>query len=125
MSDLLTDEQSKIRDIYEHGSRTELMTLRNEIQYKADAIKSQIEKAKRAEELSDPDWFQRAGEALRAASRQVQTLNTRMAIVRNEEKQKNIKRASSVHEAFIEVARRRLDDELFWEIMHEAEEETT
>jgi hypothetical protein len=87
-------------------------------------IKAQLEAAKGKAvangEYSDPDWFSRAQFALRMKGREHQMILTEIAARRKEEKRKA---NDTVERRFIDVARRRLDPELFGELMREAQEE--
>lgn len=94
-----------------------------EIEEVIAAIRAKLEKA-RAEvhlsgEYADPDWYRRAKAALRFKGIEHQRLLREAAALRRQEKRH---RAKEFGEAFIDAARRRLDPEVFSDLLDEARE---
>ncbi len=83
---------------------------------KIAALKLQLDTAKgkawTSGEYSDPDWFNRANYALRMTQREHQQVQRDIG-------EKN-RRVGAVEQRFMDVARRRLDPDLFHSLMDEA-----
>lgn len=102
----------------------ELEALRDELEEAIAGIKLQLANAKAkvatSGEYSDPGWYNAAQFALRMKGRDHQRLLREIGL-RN--KTKRITISNSDQQRFIDVARRRLDPELFADLWREAREE--
>ena len=102
-------------------STIELEDARDELEIKITTIKGQVElakaEAKAAGEYSDIYWFNKAKQALRISGQQHQFVIRELAARRKKSKGDN---DNSVENHFINIARTKLDDVVFQDILQEA-----
>lgn len=98
----------------------ELETLRDELDDACARIAHQIDMAKARSiegDYSDPVWFQRTVHALRMKRKLYNRTLQEISFLKKDQRRKY---NSSTERFFVSVAKRRLDRELFTEIMDEA-----
>ena len=107
---------------FENMTTAELERLLGETTEKLASIKTQLDFAKSdaaaAGDFSDRDWFNRARHAVRMSGREHQLLMQELGKRRKAERRA---RNDALQHRFMEVARRRLDQGLFRELVAEAE----
>ena len=104
-------------------SLDDLEDLREQLLDEIHDIKGQIEKAKSkaasAGEFADRDWYHKANHASRNKSRQYQKV---VREISNRKKAERARSNNSPEKVFIQVAKRRLDEEVFADMWAEAKE---
>ena len=102
-------------------STIELEDARDELEIKIITIKGQVElaksEAKVAGEFSDIYWFNKAKQALRISGQQHQFIIRELATRRKEKKKIE---DNSVENHFVNIARSKLDEDVFLNILQEA-----
>lgn len=108
----------------EQSTDEELQARLDEVSEELASIRLQVDTAKsraRAQgEYSDPDWFHRAQFALRMKGQEHQRIQRELS---RRKKRAREHADNSIGECFIRAAKRRLDEEVFTDIMAEAKEE--
>lgn len=106
------------------ASKDELLALKLKVDEDIASISLQIAEAKaRAAttgDYSDRSWFLKANHAQRYYGQYSQRIQIELSRVKKEEKEKNIATNQTFERCFIEVARERLLDDFFSEIVEEA-----
>lgn len=101
-------------------SRDELISLKNQLDSELDDIKLQIKSAESRAAATgvyaDRDWFYSAIAARKKKGRQVQRIQQELG-KRKRERGESLR---SPYEFFVDIARARIDDDLFEEMMTEA-----
>jgi hypothetical protein len=88
-----------------------------EIESQLDAARAQV---KQGGEYADPDWYHRATYAVKTKKQMYQRLQDELGVIKRKEKGT---KGRVLGNCFIDVARRRLDEEVFSSILVEAQNE--
>lgn len=109
-------DDSKIDDSTIAAAQTieEIERIRDELQADADVIKFQLDGA---DVGRDKKWEARARFALRKKNAQIQRLARKVGEFRREERSE---KARSIYRYFVDAARRRLQEDVFNDLMDEA-----
>ena len=107
-------------------SRTELLARKQKLDSEMADIKLQLEQARlikhQTGQYAEREWYLRANNALRGKGLESQAIQLELS--RRKEKQRN-KRPDTLEGRFVEIARQKLAEEVFTDILSEARELTT
>jgi hypothetical protein len=109
---------------YQQLPATELLTIKLQMEERIDEIKDQIERVKSMTEkptngFGSKSWHQRAVKSRKAYARDIQRIQLELKTRKDTQKTG----APRLENNFVTIARRRLDETVFNDIMNEAREE--
>ena len=112
---ITTDEVNACEDI------DTLLLWSSEVEADIAGIRSALDHAKghyiATGEYADPQWFAKASSAARLQGVLKNTIQGRISVLKRQER---LRSTRVVAEYFVDIARHRLDKDLFWEMLNDA-----